>query len=78
MLMGITLLLHMAQLLVAGFCVSAGAALGVAAGCGALTGIRMGGVEGVGVGFSLALQQSLQRQMPMAKMQMAAQIMAAR
>jgi hypothetical protein len=37
----------------------------------------MCGAEGVGVGVSLARQQSLQRQMPMAKLQMFAPIMAA-
>ncbi len=65
MLMGIALLLRTVRLLVAGFCVGAG-------------GIGIGGAEGIGAGFSLALQQSLQRQMPTAKVQMAALIMADR
>jgi len=77
MLIGILLLLWATRLLLAGFWTGAGAVLGVTAGCRAMADISWGGAEDVGVGVSLAQQQSLQRQMPTAKVQMAAPIMAA-
>jgi hypothetical protein len=73
MSMGIVLLPRTAQVLLAGFWTGAGAT----AGCGVITDISIGGAEVVGVGVSLARQQSFQMQKPMAKVQIAAPIMAA-
>ncbi len=77
MLMGITLLLRTAWGLTASFWTGAGVAFGTATGCGVMACIGMGGAEGVGIGFSLDWQQILQMHIPMAKVQMAAPIMAA-
>jgi len=76
MLMGISLLLCTAQVLLVGFWTGAGAALVVTAGCGVMADIDICGAKGVGVGVSLARQQSFQMQKPMAKVQVATPIMA--
>ncbi len=55
----------------------AGAVTGVAAGCFVMTCICIGGADGVGVGGSQDRQQIFQMHNPMAKVQIAAAIMAA-
>jgi len=75
MLMGMALWLGIDRLLVADFWKGVGAVRGATAGCGAMASIGICGAEGVSVGVSLVWWQSFQRQMPTAKMQMAAPIM---
>ncbi len=77
MLIGIALLPLGARLLLVVFCAGMGTVLGAVAGCGVITGIGIGGAEGLGVGLSLVWRQHFQRQMPMAKMQISVQIMVA-
>ncbi len=75
MLMGMALLPLVARSLLLFFGTGVGAVLGVVAGCGTRAGISIGSAEGLGVGSSLVRQQHFQRQMPVAKRQMAAPIM---
>ncbi len=74
MLIGITLLLQAARLLLAGSWIGAG----TVAGCEMMADIGRGGVKGVSVGVFFGSAQSFQMQMPVVKVQMAALIMAAR
>jgi hypothetical protein len=77
MLIGMALLPLAARFLLLFLGARVCAVLGALAGCGARTASGIGGADGCGCGVFWDLRQHFQRQMPIAKIQMAAPIMAA-